>query len=98
MQNAIAFCDNDVVVVAWSYGAKLAGCMGFAVYRIDAAGVETALPSMAVFRETQQVSAAEKQSEFAWLQAQMAMKGRRGQAPARRGERLRRAVRVRIRP
>jgi len=49
MQNAIAFCDNDVVVVAWSYGMKLAGCMGFAVYRIDAAGAETALPSLAVF-------------------------------------------------
>ncbi|HEY2558661.1 MAG TPA: phospholipase D-like domain-containing protein [Caldimonas sp.] len=49
MQNAIAFCDNDVVVVAWSYGRKLSGCMGFAVYRIDAAGKETALPSMAVF-------------------------------------------------
>jgi len=49
MQNAIAFCDNDVVVVAWSYGAKLSGCMGFAIYRIDAAGAETALPSMAVF-------------------------------------------------
>src|SRR3982750_2570952 len=23
MQNAIAFCDNDVVVVAWSYGHKV---------------------------------------------------------------------------
>jgi phosphatidylserine/phosphatidylglycerophosphate/cardiolipin synthase-like enzyme len=49
MQNAIAFCDNDVVVVAWSYGHKVEGCMGFAVYRIDPAGAETALPSMAVF-------------------------------------------------
>ncbi|HEV7574972.1 MAG TPA: hypothetical protein VGO85_02925, partial [Caldimonas sp.] len=49
MQNAIAFCDNDVVVVAWSYGQKVDGCMGFAVYRIDAAGKEAALPSMAVF-------------------------------------------------
>jgi hypothetical protein len=49
MQNAIAFCDNDVVVVAWSYGQKVEGCMGFAVYRIDPAGAETALPSMAVF-------------------------------------------------
>ncbi len=49
MQNAIAFRDNDIVIVAWSYGSKLAGCMGFAVYRIDAAGRETALPSMAVF-------------------------------------------------
>jgi len=49
MQNAIAFCDNDVVVVAWSYGHKVTGCMGFAVYRIAADGKETALPSMAVF-------------------------------------------------
>ena len=49
MQNAIAFCDNDVVVVAWSYGQKVEGCMGFAVYRVDPGGVETALPSMAVF-------------------------------------------------
>ena len=49
MQNAIAFSDNDVVVIAWSYGQRLDGCMGFAVYRIDAAGTETALPSMAVF-------------------------------------------------
>ena len=49
MQNAIAFSDNDVIVVAWSYGRKLDGCMGFAVYRIDAQGTETPLPSMAVF-------------------------------------------------
>ena len=38
MQNAVAFSDNDVTVVAWSYGHKLDGCMGFAVYRI-AAGI-----------------------------------------------------------
>ncbi|MDE2402136.1 MAG: hypothetical protein KGL90_10765 [Burkholderiales bacterium] len=49
MQNAIAFADNDIIVVAWSYGHKLPDCMGFAVYRIDAAGNETVLPSMAVF-------------------------------------------------
>ncbi len=49
MQNAIAFADNDVAVLAWSYGAKIPGCMGFAVYRIDSNGVETQLPSMAVF-------------------------------------------------
>jgi phosphatidylserine/phosphatidylglycerophosphate/cardiolipin synthase-like enzyme len=53
MQNAVAFADNDVVVVAWSYGRKLPSCMGFAIYRIDAAGKETALPSMAVFPGTQ---------------------------------------------
>lgn len=49
MQNAVAFADNDVVLIAWSYGRQLPGCMGFALYRIDAAGKETPLPSMAVF-------------------------------------------------
>jgi len=49
MQNAIAFANNDVITVAWSFGQKLDGCMGFAVYRIDAQGKETALPAMAVF-------------------------------------------------
>ena len=38
MQNAIAFANNDVITVAWSFGQKLDGCMGFAVYRIDAHG------------------------------------------------------------
>ncbi len=49
MQNAVAFADNDVIVVAWSYGHKLPTCMGFAVHRIDSKGKETPLPSMAVF-------------------------------------------------
>src|SRR5437867_4088963 len=49
MQNAIAFANNDVITVAWSFGQKLEGCMGFAVYRIDANGTETALPAVAVF-------------------------------------------------
>jgi phosphatidylserine/phosphatidylglycerophosphate/cardiolipin synthase-like enzyme len=49
MQNAIAFANNDVITVAWSFGQKLEGCMGFAVYRIDATGKETALPAVAVF-------------------------------------------------
>lgn len=49
MQNAIAFTNNDVITVAWSFGQKLDGCMGFAVYRIDAQGKETALPAVAVF-------------------------------------------------
>jgi phosphatidylserine/phosphatidylglycerophosphate/cardiolipin synthase-like enzyme len=52
MQNAIAFADNDIVVVAWSYGHKLPTCMGFAVHRIDEDGNETPLPSMAVFPGT----------------------------------------------
>jgi phosphatidylserine/phosphatidylglycerophosphate/cardiolipin synthase-like enzyme len=49
MRNAVAFADNDVVMIAWSYGTKPAGCMGFALYRIDAQGKETPLPSHAVF-------------------------------------------------
>jgi hypothetical protein len=52
MQNAAAFADNDVVTIAWSYGKKPDGCMGFAIYRIDDAGKETALPSHAVFRDS----------------------------------------------
>src|SRR5215471_18885646 len=49
MRNAIAFANNDVATIAWSYGMRPNGCMGFALYRIDAAGKETALPSHAVF-------------------------------------------------
>jgi phosphatidylserine/phosphatidylglycerophosphate/cardiolipin synthase-like enzyme len=50
MQNAVAFANNDVVTIAWSYDSKPAGCMGFALYRIDDQGTETALPSHAVFK------------------------------------------------
>jgi phosphatidylserine/phosphatidylglycerophosphate/cardiolipin synthase-like enzyme len=49
MRNAVAFANNDVATIAWSYGAKPDGCMGFALYRIDSAGKETPLPSHAVF-------------------------------------------------
>ena len=49
MRNAVAFANNDVVTIAWSYGAKPEGCMGFALYRIDAKEEETPLPSHAVF-------------------------------------------------
>src|SRR5436309_318796 len=49
MQNAVAFANNDVITIAWSYGKKPSGCMGFAVFRIDNKGQETALPSHAVF-------------------------------------------------
>jgi len=49
MRNAVAFSNNDVATIAWSYGAKPEGCMGFALYRIDSKGKETALPSHAVF-------------------------------------------------
>jgi phosphatidylserine/phosphatidylglycerophosphate/cardiolipin synthase-like enzyme len=50
MQNAVAFANNDVITIAWSYGKKPTGCMGFAIYRIDDKGKETPLPSHAVFK------------------------------------------------
>ena len=49
MQNAVAFANNDLITVAWSFGKKLERCMGFAIYRIDANGRETPLPAVAVF-------------------------------------------------
>jgi len=50
MRNAVAFANNDVATIAWSYGKRPDGCMGFAIYRIDAQGKEAALPSYAVFK------------------------------------------------
>jgi hypothetical protein len=49
MQNAVAFANNDVATIAWSFGTRPDGCMGFAIYRIDDKGKETVLPSHAVF-------------------------------------------------
>ena len=51
MRNAVAFANNDVVTIAWSFGKRPDDCMGFALYRIDAKGKETVLPSHAVFKE-----------------------------------------------
>src|ERR1700722_6818636 len=50
MRNAVAFANNDVSTIAWSFGKRPDGCMGFALYRIDVQGKETPLPSHAVFR------------------------------------------------
>jgi phosphatidylserine/phosphatidylglycerophosphate/cardiolipin synthase-like enzyme len=49
MRNAVAFANNDVVTIAWSYGERPDGCMGFEISRIDADGREDVLPSHAVF-------------------------------------------------
>jgi hypothetical protein len=35
MRNAIALANNDVIAIAWSYGKRPDGCMGFALYPID---------------------------------------------------------------
>lgn len=53
---AVAFANNDMAVVAWTFGGKLQNCLGFAVYRIDVrAGTETCLPAMATFPNQQAV-------------------------------------------
>ena len=51
---AVAFANNDIAVVAWTFGGKLPNCLGFAVYRIDVrAGTESCLPAMATFQGQQ---------------------------------------------
>ena len=50
MPKALAFSNNDIAVFAWSYEQKLAGCLGFAVYRGDVhAGTWEPLPALARF-------------------------------------------------
>jgi phosphatidylserine/phosphatidylglycerophosphate/cardiolipin synthase-like enzyme len=70
MRNAVAFANNDVATIAWSYGAKPDGCMGFAIYRIDSKGTETPLPSHAVFPggtiKTGQTTAQYPVQKFYW--------------------------------
>ncbi len=70
MQNAVAFANNDVITIAWSYGRRPDGCMGFAIYRIDDKGKETPLPSHAVFKGYQikpgQTTAAFPLQKFYW--------------------------------
>ncbi len=47
---SVAFANNDIAVVAWTFGGKLPKCLGFAIYRIDVrAGTETCLPALATF-------------------------------------------------
>ncbi|MBB4197721.1 nuclease [Rhodoblastus sphagnicola] len=47
---ALAFSNNDIAVIAWSFDKEIEGCLGFSVHRIDVhAGTETPLPAMATF-------------------------------------------------
>jgi phosphatidylserine/phosphatidylglycerophosphate/cardiolipin synthase-like enzyme len=46
---ALAFSNNDIAVVAWTFDRHLDGCLGFAVIQIDAAGKERPLPALAGF-------------------------------------------------
>jgi len=47
---AVAFANNDMAIAAWTFGGRIPGCLGFAIYRTDVkAGVETCLPALATF-------------------------------------------------
>jgi phosphatidylserine/phosphatidylglycerophosphate/cardiolipin synthase-like enzyme len=48
---AVAFSNNDIAVVAWTFDKHLDGCLGFAIHQIDvdAGNKETILPAMAHF-------------------------------------------------
>lgn len=47
---AIAFSNNDIAIVAWTFDRHLDGCLGFAVHRLDTAGLDTPLPAVARFQ------------------------------------------------
>jgi phosphatidylserine/phosphatidylglycerophosphate/cardiolipin synthase-like enzyme len=68
---ALAFSNNDIAVVAWTYDRRLAGCLGFAIFRRDvAAGTEEALPALARFAAvpttTHQTTAEAPVQKFWW--------------------------------
>src|SRR5215468_6720848 len=46
---AIAFSNNDIALVAWTFDRHLDGCLGFAIHQIDANGHDTVLPALARF-------------------------------------------------
>ena len=50
---AVAFSNNDIAVVAWTFDRHLDGCLGFAIHQIDidANNKETVLPALARFAE-----------------------------------------------
>jgi hypothetical protein len=50
---AVAFSNNDIAVVAWTFDRHLDGCLGFAIHQIDvdAGNKETVLPALARFAD-----------------------------------------------
>jgi phosphatidylserine/phosphatidylglycerophosphate/cardiolipin synthase-like enzyme len=49
---ALAFSNNDIAVVAWTFDRRLDGCLGFAIHQIDvAANTDTVLPALARFAD-----------------------------------------------
>ena len=68
---AVAFSNNDIAVAAWTFGGKITGCLGFAIYRIDVkAGTETCLPALATFPNqdatAQRTTAQDPVQKFFW--------------------------------
>jgi hypothetical protein len=50
MNKAVAIASNDTVFLSWVYDEKIADCLGFAIYRVDATGQRTALPAWVGFK------------------------------------------------
>ena len=50
---AIAISNNDVAFIAWKVPAKIASCLGFAIYRKESGGQEAPLPAWVGFRGQQ---------------------------------------------
>src|SRR5215472_5314086 len=46
---AIAFSNNDIAVVAWTFDRHLDGCLGFQIIQIDSADNARSLPALASF-------------------------------------------------
>ena len=46
---AIAFSNNDIALVAWTFDRHLDGCLGFAIHQIDDHGNDRVLPALARF-------------------------------------------------
>ena len=45
----LAIANNAIAYIWWRLDAKLNGCLGFSVRRIDAIGTKTALPAFVGF-------------------------------------------------
>jgi phosphatidylserine/phosphatidylglycerophosphate/cardiolipin synthase-like enzyme len=69
---AIAISNNDLAFLAWQLPKKIPGCLGFAVYRKNAAGEERALPAWVGFQGQENPGWAAKTTEtwpvqkFSW--------------------------------
>ena len=68
---AVAFSNNDVAIVAWTFDGHLDGCLGFAIYQRDvAAGTERPLPALARFalqdRQSELTTADAPVQKFWW--------------------------------